>query len=187
MTTFRNGTSSQKRHLRLVVGGETAGESLHFDAVCRRYARYVASIGLRILGAPEELDDLVQEVFLEAHRGLTGVRDPYAVRAWLESICVRRATRRLRRRRLRSWLTLGRTDAPRVSLNPDEDPERAAAARAALKILDRLNPDERAAWVLRHIEHESLDDIADICACSKSTVERRLRSAQERFAREAAR
>jgi len=40
---------------------------------------------------------------------------------------------------------------------------------------------ERATWVLRHVEGESLDDIASICESSKSTVQRRLRAAQARF------
>lgn len=178
----------QKPHLRLVGGnGEAAGpeDTLEFNAVFRRYSRYVASIGIKILGAEDELEDLVQEVFLEAYRGLPEVREPRAVRGWLARICVRRATRRLRRRRLRSWFSLDRVDDERVPPHLDSNPERSAEARAAFRILERLSPDERAVWVLRHVEDESLDDIAEICACSKSTVQRRLRTAQERFDKEA--
>jgi len=37
------------------------------------------------------------------------------------------------------------------------------------------------AWVLRHVEGESLDDMVALCGCSKSTVQRRLRSAEARL------
>src|SRR5215470_14551684 len=55
----------------------------------RRYARYVATIGLRLLGRDDELDDLVQDVFIEAHRGLHGLRTPDAIKGWLARITVR--------------------------------------------------------------------------------------------------
>jgi len=39
-------------------------------------------------------------------------------------------------------------------------------------------------WLLRHVEGESLDDMVLLCGCSKSTVQRRLRSAEARLERE---
>src|SRR6188768_1167680 len=77
-----------------------------FDQVFRRYSPYVARVALRLLGHDSEVDDLVQDVFLEAHRGLSGLREAGALGAWLARICVRRATRRLRRRRLLALLSL---------------------------------------------------------------------------------
>ena len=56
--------------------------------------------------------------------------------------------------------------------------------KRAYRALERLPAEERVAWILRHIEGESLDEIARICACSKSTVQRRIRSAEGRFDRE---
>jgi RNA polymerase sigma-70 factor (ECF subfamily) len=182
-----------KPHLRLVAasgagepvgGAEPAEESLEFSAVFRRYGRYVANIGAKILGAHDDLDDLVQEVFLEAYRGLAEVREPRAVRGWLARICVRCATRRLKRRRLRAWFSLDKIDDARLPAHAGTSPERSAEARAAYQILETMSAEERAVWVLRHLEDESLDDIAIICACSKSTVQRRLRTAQARFAKE---
>ena len=66
----------------------------------RRYAPYVSTIGLRLLGRDDDLDDLVQDVFIEAYRGIHGLRTPEAIRGWLARITVRRATRRLRARKL---------------------------------------------------------------------------------------
>jgi DNA-directed RNA polymerase specialized sigma24 family protein len=45
------------------------------DDLFQLYAPYVATIGFRLLGRDHELDDLVQDVFIEAHRGLHQLRD----------------------------------------------------------------------------------------------------------------
>ncbi|HJX55127.1 MAG TPA: sigma-70 family RNA polymerase sigma factor, partial [Polyangia bacterium] len=72
-------------------------EPVDFDRVFREYAAYVAAIALKIMGRDDDLDDLVQEVLIEAHRGLRRLRDPRALKSWLARITVRRAIRKLRR------------------------------------------------------------------------------------------
>jgi RNA polymerase sigma-70 factor, ECF subfamily len=165
-------------HLRVVVGGAAAGERLDFDSVFRRYSPYVASIGLRLLGRDDELDDLVQDVFLEAHRGLASVREVNAIKGWLARICVRRAVRRLRRRRLRAWLSLDSFEHETTYAAPDASPETRTELARLYAQLEKLPALTRAAWFLRFLEGEGLDDIAVLCGCSKSTVQRRLREAQ---------
>ncbi len=160
-------------------------DALDFDSVFRRYSPYVATIGLRLLGSNSELDDLVQEVFLQAHRGLDRIRDPGAVRGWLARICVRRASKRLRRRRLRAFLSLDVPSEMPELVHGGTTPEQAAEVGRVYRLLATFPTDERVVWVLRHVEGESLDDIASLCECSKSTVQRRLRAAQARFEREA--
>ncbi len=173
--------------LRLVASqseAELPPDPRNFEAVFRRYSPYVARVGLRLLGSDGEIDDLVQEVFIEAHRGLSAVREAGAVRGWLARVCVRRAVRRLRRHRLRAFLSL--EALPDAALPPQSgaSPEQAADLAAVYRILGRMSAMERVTWVLRHVEGESLDDIASICESSKSTVQRRLRSAQSRFEQE---
>jgi RNA polymerase sigma-70 factor, ECF subfamily len=182
--------SPERPLLRLVASqseAELPPDPGDFDAVFRRYAGYVARVGLRLLGSENELDDLVQEVFIEAHRGLGSVRERAAVRGWLARICVRRAVRRLRRRRLRSFLSFDALPEASLPEHAGVSPEQAAELAAVYRILSTLSPMERAVWVLRNVEGESLDDIASICESSKSTVQRRLRSAQARFDEEVSR
>jgi RNA polymerase sigma-70 factor (ECF subfamily) len=169
-------------HLRVVPEAGSApapaSEALDFDAVFRRYSPYVASIGLRLLGRDDELDDLIQDVFLEAHRGLSRLREAGAVKGWLARICVRRAVRRLRRRRLRALLSLDTLTHDADLAAPEASPEARVDIARLYRELERLPALTRAAWVLRHLEGEALDDIAVLCACSKSTVQRRLRDVQ---------
>jgi RNA polymerase sigma-70 factor (ECF subfamily) len=149
-----------------------------FAALFHRFGPYVATIGLRILGRDDEVDDLVQEVFFEAHRGLTGLRSPEAVKGWLARICVRKATRRLRRRRLRALFRTEPLDDYKQLADPGASPEEAAQVASAYRLLDTLSADERVAWVLRHIEGHSLEELTELCRCSQSTVQRRLRAAE---------
>ena len=61
----------------------------HLEAAFRRYSRYVAAVALRLLGRDDEVDDVVQEVFLAALRGLERLREPEAVKGWLATVTVR--------------------------------------------------------------------------------------------------
>jgi RNA polymerase sigma-70 factor (ECF subfamily) len=143
----------------------------------RRFAPYVATIGFRLLGRDDELDDLVQDVFIEAHHGLRQLRDAQAAKAWLARITVRRATRRLRLARLRVFLSLDSLGDETPLVDVTATPEERAHVASTYRWLDRLPVSERVVWILRHVEGETLDAIAELCGCSKSTVQRRLRSA----------
>jgi RNA polymerase sigma-70 factor (ECF subfamily) len=147
-------------------------------AVFRRFAPYVARIAGRILGHWEDVDDVVQDVFLDAHRGLSSLRHPEAVRHWLATVTVRKARRRLGRRRVLRLLGL---DTPvDVSAVPDESAsaEGRAHAAAVYRILDGLRPDARIAWIMHRVEDEPLERVAEVCGCSRATAHRRIVLAQ---------
>jgi len=176
---------SGRPHLQVVPGGASRqldqASAPDFDAVFRRYSPYVASIGLRLLGRDDELDDLVQDVFLEAHRGLKQIRDAGSVKGWLARVCVRRAVRRLRRRRLRAFLSLDTLAHDAHLVAPGASPEARTEVTRLYAKLEHVPALDRAIWVLRYLEGEALDDIASLCACSKSTVQRRLRTLDARL------
>ena len=144
----------------------------------RRYARYVATIGFKLLGRDDELDDLVQDVFIEAHRGLHQLRDVEAAKGWLARITVRRAIRRLRRQKLRAFFSLEALAEHPCVVDAAATPEERAHIASTYRLLETLPVPQRIVWLLRHVEGETLDAIAALCACSKATVQRRLRAAQ---------
>jgi len=155
-----------------VVSEEEVGD------LFKRYSSYVATIGLRLLGRDDELDDLVQEVFIEAYRGLHQLRSPEAVKSWLARITVRRAIRRLRRRRLRSFFSLESLPSDARLADDGATPEEKAEIVSTYRMVERIPVRQRVVWVLKHVEGETLDSIAEICRCSKTTVQRRLRAAE---------
>src|SRR5262245_66306706 len=100
------------RTLRVIDGGAAArapavAPPLTLDAAFRAHAGFVASVALRVLGRPSEVDDLVQDVFLCVLHRLGSLRDPGALRGWLAVITARLARRRLRSRRMKQWPRLG--------------------------------------------------------------------------------
>lgn len=147
------------------------------DQVFRRFAPYVARIASRILGRSDELDDLVQDVFLDAHRGLLALRDTNAIRHWLATVTVRKARRRLTRRRWVHWIGLEPAIDPTFS-DPVTSTRDHALVLAAYRILDEVSPDERIAWVMHRVEGEALEDIASVCGCSRATAHRLVQRAQ---------
>jgi len=155
-----------------VVSEEEVGD------LFKRYSSYVATIGIRLLGRDDELDDLVQEVFIEAYRGLHQLRSPDAVKSWLARITVRRAIRRLRRRRLRSFFSLESLPSDARLADDGANPEEKAEIVSSYRMVERIPVRQRVVWVLKHVEGETLDSIAEICRCSKTTVQRRLRAAE---------
>ena len=163
--------------LRLVQSG-TTGEVL-LDDVYRRYCRYVAAVALRLDGRQTEVDDVVQEVFVEAARGIRGLRDPGAVKGWLATITVRVVRQRLRRRRMRRLFGLDATADYVDLVDPGASPVDRLLVRAVYRILDEISVEDRIAFTLHLMEGEKLEDVARLCGCSCSTAKRRIARAQQ--------
>lgn len=148
------------------------------DAVFRRFAPYVAKVGGRLLGRADEVDDLVQDVFLDAMRGLRSLREPGAVRAWLATVTVRHARRRLRRRALWSMLGLDAESDTERLVDDGASPETRAQVLAIYRALDQVSADARIAWMLSVVEGHSLEEVAAIGGFSRATAHRRIQTAQ---------
>jgi RNA polymerase sigma-70 factor, ECF subfamily len=151
---------------------------IDLDEAFRRYAPLVAAISFRILGTHQDVEDVVQDVFLEARRWLARIHEPGSLKGWLTTVTVRTARRRLRRRKLRMMLHLG--DAPEYLELADSgaSPRQRALLAEIYRVLDRLPVEERSAWTLRLVEGQSLPEVAQHCGCSLATVKRRVASAQ---------
>jgi RNA polymerase sigma-70 factor (ECF subfamily) len=156
-----------------------ATDELPLDQFFRRYSAYVAKIGYRLLGRDDEVDDLVQDVFLAAHRGARKLRDPEAIRGWLATVAVRTARRRLRARRVKVMLRFDASPDYEDVADPSASPEQRAMLAAVYRILDTLPAKERIPWSLRYVEGEQLERIAELCGCSLATVKRRIKAAHE--------
>jgi RNA polymerase sigma-70 factor (ECF subfamily) len=144
----------------------------------RRYAPYVAKIGMRILGRRDEIDDFVQDVFLSVHRNLASLREPGAIKSWLAKLAVHEATRRLRRQRLRRWFGLDAMPDYVDIADAVASPEQRTLLTHVFRLLDALPPEDRVAWALRYIEGETMVRVAALCDCSLSTAKRRVANAE---------
>jgi RNA polymerase sigma-70 factor (ECF subfamily) len=150
-----------------------------FLRLFNEYERYVASIGSRILGANNGVDDLVQEVFLVIYQEFHKLRELSSVKAWLATIATRVAWRQRGRPWLYSKLSLTQVEELSPIESTDASPELQADLAALLDRLRSMPATLREPWLLRFIDGETLPRIAELCECSQSTVQRRLREAGE--------
>ncbi|WP_169791624.1 RNA polymerase sigma factor [Sandaracinus amylolyticus] len=151
------------------------------EAIFRRYVADVTSLAERLLRRRHEADDVVQDTFADALLALGELRDPSALRAWLLGIAVRRVRRRVRKLALLRTLGLDRgiDDATLELLaSPGLSPDTRAELARVDRALARLHPDDRIAWMLRHVEGEKLEDVAAIVGCSLATAKRRIAAAE---------
>ena len=144
----------------------------------RGYSGYVASIAFRMLGRDGDVDDVVQDVFIDAMSGVAGLRDPGAVKGWLRTVTVRCAGRRLRRRRMLGYIGLDEAVDYQKSLSGAMTGEQRVMLGRVYELLDQMPVKERVAWTLRYMEEESLEDVARLCDCSLATAKRRISAAQ---------
>jgi RNA polymerase sigma-70 factor (ECF subfamily) len=149
------------------------------DEAFRRYAAYVAAVATRLLGRDDEVDDVVQDVFVAAVTGLETVREPAAVKSWLATLTVRVATRKLRLRRLRALVGLDEAVGYDALVSDDASPEERALLAHVYTLLDRLPVGRRVAWTLRYVEGHELETVARLCNCSLATAKRRIAAAHQ--------
>lgn len=157
----------------VLLAQAASGSERAFTQLYRRYARYVATIAYRIMGSDAELDDVVQEVFLDAAGALASVREAEGLRGWLGRITVRRIHKRLARRRRWRWLLREQQEVA-VTVS---DPALKTRVTDLYRALERLPPDTRIPWVLHVIEGETLPDVARMCDVSLATAKRRIAKA----------
>ncbi|HEY4394461.1 MAG TPA: sigma-70 family RNA polymerase sigma factor [Polyangia bacterium] len=151
------------------------------DELFKQHSAFVARLVFRLLGREDEVDDVVQDVFVSLFGNLKRIRRPEAVRAWLATTAVRIARRRLRLRRI--GFLLGRSQ--RVDPMSLEGRGSSAEDRLALwtvhRALEKVSANARLAWVLHHLEQEGIEEVASVLDCSKATVKRRVAEAQRKI------
>lgn len=142
------------------------------DDLFRSYSGWVASLSYRILGNAQDTEDMVQEVFIDAQKGLRHLRDPAAVKAWLATVAVRKSKRYIARHRLLRTTGLETAEQYYEVADPGVSPEQRSQIASMYRILDKFGANRRIAWVLRHVEGESMNRITTVLKCSRATAHR---------------
>jgi RNA polymerase sigma-70 factor (ECF subfamily) len=161
------------------------------DELYHRFRRPVAGNLYRVLGDRAELEDLVQEVFVIAFRGLDRFRGDARLSTWLYRICVNVALGRIRTRRRRP-AAFGVADLDAAAADPSlierpETPERSLERRRdqerVYRALEQLAPKKRIVLYLHEIEGRDLKEIAYLVESNPVTVRTRLFYARREFYR----
>jgi len=146
------------------------GERSAQDEVFRQQREHVHGTLYRILGSNADMDDLIQETFIEIFRSMASFRGEALLSTWVDRIAVRVAFAHIRRRR---------AEGVRLSVVPELRSEDASveerlmareAARRLYAILDSVEERQRVAYTLHVIDGRSLEEVARIMEASVVTT-----------------
>ena len=148
------------------------------------------AIAYRMLGVRADAEDVVQDAWLRWHGS-----DQQAVQsaeAWLVTLTTRLAIDRLRARQAEREAYVGWwLPEPIVELDertPESSAEMASeVSMAFLWVLERLSPEERAAFLMRQVFDHDYADIADMLGKSEAACRQMVHRAQERVRQQAPR
>jgi RNA polymerase sigma-70 factor (ECF subfamily) len=166
------------------------GDSAAFPLLIRRYDRYLYRVARSVLQSGEEAEDVIQETFIRAYRGLGDFRGNATLRTWLTRITLNEALRRRKQQpstvnldALQKAQERGSHSADSRSLTAqDNDPERAAAQHEIRNMLEKAIDDLPAAFrtvfIMRDVEDLSIKDVAEVLGLRVETVKTRLHRAR---------
>jgi RNA polymerase sigma-70 factor (ECF subfamily) len=178
---------------RILVDRFKSGDASAFDEMVDRYWDRIFSMVHQLLRNPQDAEEVTQDAFIRAHRGLANFRGESAFSTWLYQIATNLARNRYwywwRRKREKSVSF----DAP---IGPDNEttladiipaevqtPDDIAVNREFVtritKGMERLGAKHREILILRNVKNQSYEEIAQILGISVGTVKSRIARARE--------
>lgn len=166
--------SSDTQVVARILGGD--GEA--FGIIIRRYEPGLLRYATRMLGSVDAAADAVAESLVRAYRHLAQCRDPEHLKSWLYRITGNRCRSHIGRRHTGD---VSLDDAPPVADPSDtwgalERGEQVALVERALAV---LQPEKREAFVLKHVEGMSYEEMAEVTGARIPTLKMRVHRARE--------
>jgi RNA polymerase sigma-70 factor (ECF subfamily) len=149
------------------IAAVSAGDPHAFRVLVDRHSRYLHRVAYRLTGDHSDAEDVVQEAFLKAYRQLGRFEARADLRTWLHKIAVNCAIDFIRARKTRAMPSavedLDTLDGGETTTVQPPAPDRQLLSNEigarVTESLERLTPLERAAFMLRHLEGRSIDEI----------------------------
>lgn len=166
-----------------LVADAIAGDPAAFDALVAMHQVPIARLVHRLLGWPSDVDDVVQDVFVDVLRNLRRFNGHSSFVTWLTRIAINRCRSHQRKqwvrlgflRRLRSETVSQAIPAETDSADQQETTKQVHAA------IRQLKPRDREVIVLRYLEEQSPEEIAATLGITRGAVDVRLLRAKERL------
>ncbi|HKO22462.1 MAG TPA: sigma-70 family RNA polymerase sigma factor [Candidatus Eisenbacteria bacterium] len=155
-----------------------------FGELVSRYESKVYSLALKMLRNPEDAEDVLQDTFLRAYRGIKSFKGNSTFSTWIYRITANSALMRLRKRQLPT-VSIDDADEREAPINiadwapgPVEQVLNQETQAAMTEAIDALPPEFRQVFVLRDIEELSNAEVAEILDLSVAAVKSRLHRAR---------
>ena len=180
---------TREEELRLVRRVQS-GEAEAFEELVRAHEKTVYNLALRLVGNPQDAEDMAQEAFLKVYRSLPEFRGESKFSVWLYRIVSNVCLDHLRRqgRRPASSLTTEdedgeeqQWDVPDESQSPERLLEQKLTREAVQRGLETLPEDQRQILLLREIRGMSYEEIGAALDLEPGTVKSRIFRARKRL------
>ncbi|MDX2149345.1 MAG: RNA polymerase sigma factor [Bryobacteraceae bacterium] len=166
-----------------IVARTLGGDQDAFRLLVERYGRAVFRLAFRITGNESDAEDVVQEAFLRAYKQLHRYESRSAFGTWLYRIASNYALDLLRSRKRHDDQEL----VPEERAATDPAPDRLVYAGQLQERLDavmaELSPQERTAFVLRHLEGQSIEEIGAVLGLGVSATKNSIFRAVQKLRR----
>ncbi|MDQ3722329.1 MAG: sigma-70 family RNA polymerase sigma factor [Actinomycetota bacterium] len=165
----------------LARGGDRAA----FDELVRRHGAGLYAVVVRLCTDAHEAEEVTQDAFLRAWRGLPAFRGDAQFFTWLYRIGVNEARRRTERQHRRAEARLVSLDehreheSPDRSIRPADRAEQSELRRVLDHAISALPVEQRAALVLRDVEGLSTAQAASALGLNEAAFKSRLHRARE--------
>jgi RNA polymerase sigma-70 factor (ECF subfamily) len=162
-----------------------AGDRVAQMNMFHREKRRVHATLYRVLGSNTQMEDLVQEAFIEVFRSLASFRGEAQLSTWIDRITARVAYAYLGRNRGK-WARL-----EAVPEMPSDDPSAESrvlireAARRLYEVMDRLDAKQRLAFTLHVLDERPLKEVAQMMGASLVATKTRVWRARRELAKRA--
>ena len=156
------------------------GDSGAYAPLVTRYRARYSRFAVRMLGTEEDAEEALQDSFVRAYRALGRCEDPERFGAWLYRILVNRCRTHggRRGRRERTFVS----DPIAMESASEEHPAELDAWREEIEYaLERLDIRQREAFLLKHVEELSYEEMAELTGIGISALKMRVKRACDRM------
>ncbi len=147
----------------------------------RRYRQEVARTVHKVLGPDADLEDVVQDVFVEVFRSIEKFKGEAKITTWLYRVCVNVALQKIRRQQRRPEGHAAPEDDVPHHETPLRELERRESARLVYDILETIAPKKRVVFILHEIVGLEAKEIGEVVGSNVLTVRTRLHYARKEF------
>jgi RNA polymerase sigma-70 factor (ECF subfamily) len=158
------------------AGGDVAA----FEDLYKRHFRRVYALCLRMLGNPDEAEDLTQEVFTHLFKTVGSFRGDSAFTTWLHRLTVNQVLMHFRRRKSRPEFITDEGETPVQIVQGTENQSRMPIVDRIIleNAISKLPPGYRSVFVLHDVEGHEHGEIADLLGISEGTSKSQLHKAR---------
>ncbi len=166
---------SKSLALQILVLRCQTGDELAFATIVKQFHPRLSYFVRKMLTDPHQVDDVLQNVWLDVFRRIRALRNPAAFSTWAYRIARDHVYRLHRKPRLQ---TAELNDGDAAMAADEVDSFRPEDARRIHESLDRLSPEHREVLVLRFLDELNYEEIAEITDCEIGTVKSRIHYAK---------